>query len=58
MYKYFSVSSVEAGNTDTEISKFNGTRKFSRKDWFEKRLGILDVLFGIRNNHTVGNAGN
>jgi hypothetical protein len=55
MYKYFSTSGTQ-GDEDTEQSKFNGTRRFSRKNWLEQRLGIIDVLFGIRNNHSVGNS--
>lgn len=56
MYKYFSASGTKAGDTDTEQSKFNGTRRFSRKTWLQQRLEVIDVLFGIRNNHPIGNS--
>lgn len=56
MYKYFSETKTQGD--DTEISKFNGTRKFSRKSWLKQRLEIIDVLFGIRNNHPIGKSNN
>jgi hypothetical protein len=56
LYKYFSASGVHGNDNDTEQSKFNGTRKHSRKNWLKSRLEIIDVLFGIRNNHPVGNS--
>lgn len=55
LYKYFSVSN-NTSSDDTEQSKFNGTRKHSRKSWMKQRVEILDVLFGIRNNHKIGNS--
>ena len=55
LYKYFSKSN-NTSTTDTEQSKFNGTRRYSRKTWFQERVKILDVLFGIRNNHKIGNS--
>ena len=57
MYKYFSATGVQSNSdTDTELSKFNGTRRFSRKNWLKQRLEVVDVLFGIRNNHAIGNS--
>lgn len=56
MYKYFSASGTTGNDTDTEQSKFNGTRRYSRKNWLKQRLEVIDVLFGIRNNHTIGNS--
>ena len=57
MYKYFSASGIKDSNdTDTEQSKFNGTRRYSRKSWLKQRLEVVDVLFGIRNNHNIGNS--
>lgn len=57
MYKYFSATGVQNNeDTDTELSKFNGTRRFSRKNWLKQRLEVVDVLFGIRNNHAIGNS--
>ena len=55
LYKYFSVSN-NTSIDDTEQSKFNGTRRYSRKSWLQQRVEILDVLFGIRNNHKIGNS--
>lgn len=53
MYKYFSVTK-NTSSTDTELAKFNGTRRHAKKEWLQKRFNLLDVLFGVRNNKNVG----
>ncbi len=54
LYKYFSHS---LNNTaDSEQSRFNGTRKYERKEYLEKRYQYLDVLFGFKNPKYIGNS--
>lgn len=52
LYKYFSLTM----NTkeDTEIKRFHGTRKAIRKEWLDKRLKYLDVMFGYKANRYIG----
>lgn len=53
MYKYFSAS-LNTDEKNKESSFFNGTRKFIKKEWLKQRFNLLDVLFGIRNNSSIG----
>lgn len=55
LYKYFSTSKNDSSTTgDSEIGRFNGTRRFSRKEYLNNRFRYLDVLFGCRNNANIG----
>lgn len=55
LYKYFSTSKNDSSTTgDSEIGRFNGTRRFSRKEYLNNRFRYLDVLFGCRNQAAIG----
>lgn len=55
MYKYFSRTN-NTNSSDTESSRFNGTRKHSRKEFLEKRFQYLDVMFGFNNPKRIGSS--
>ena len=52
-YKYFSQTFNES-TSDNESSRFNGTRRYARKEYLNQRFQYLDVLFGFRNAKTIG----
>ena len=54
LYKYFSTSKVSSTTTDSELSRFWGTRTYSRIEYLDKRLSYLDVMFGFKNDKTIG----
>jgi hypothetical protein len=56
-FKYFSYSennSDTSSTAQTEMSMFNGDRKYYRKDWLNDRLHFIDVLFGVMNLQKIG----
>lgn len=56
-YKYFS-ESKNSSISDNESGRFNGTRRFARKEYLNQRFQYLDVLFGFRNAKTIGLSSN
>ena len=56
LYKYFGVTNNK-DSVDTEISRFNGTMTFRRKEWLQQRIDFLDPLFGINSNRLIGRSG-